>query len=266
MLKYSANLSFLYTDLPFLQRFEAAARDGFVAVEYVGPYDEMVGDVAAALESNGLVQALFNLPAGDWAGGERGIGCLVDRVDEFKAGVDKALKYADALGCTRINCLAGIAPRGHDRAELEDVLVANMAYAAPRLADAGIKLLLEPINLRDIPGFFVSHTDHAERILDAVGSDNVFLQYDIYHTQIMQGDLVPTFERLKDKIAHIQIADTPGRHEPGTGEINYGFVLSELERLGYDGFVGCEYRPKAGTSEGLGWMKALVGPRAEPAY
>lgn len=258
MPKFSANLSFLYADLPFLQRFEAAAKDGFPAVEYVGPYDETVEDVAAALKDNGLTQALFNLPAGDWGAGERGIGCLPDRVEEFRKGVDTALKYAAALGCKKINCLAGIAPKGQDRTELEEVLIGNLGYAAPRLADAGIKLLLEPINLRDIPGFFVSHTDHGERILDAVGLDNVYLQYDIYHTQIMQGDLIPTYERLKDRIAHVQIADNPGRNEPGTGEINYGFVLSELDRLGYDGFVGCEYKPRAGTSEGLSWMKPYL--------
>lgn len=258
MPKFSANLSFLYADLPFLDRFAAAAKDGFRAVEYVGPYGFPAEDVAAALKSNGLTQALFNLPAGNWDGGERGIGCLADRVVEFQAGVETAIRYAQALGCDKINCLAGIAPAGTTADERDAVLVANLKYAAPRLASAGIKLLLEPINLRDIPGFHVSTTHHAERLLDAVGSGNLFIQYDVYHTQVMQGDLMPTYARLKDRIGHVQIADNPGRNEPGTGEINYGFVLSELDRLGYDGWVGCEYKPKAGTSAGLGWMKPYL--------
>lgn len=255
MPKFAANLSFLYADLPFLDRIAAAAKDGFPAVEYVGPYDFPEEDIAAALKAAHVKQALFNLPAGDWAGGERGIGCLPDRVEEFKAGVDKAISYAKALGCPKINCLAGIAPKGVTPETLEQTLVENLKYAAPRLADAGVKLLLEPINLRDIPGFFVSTTDHAERILDAVASDNLFIQYDIYHTQIMQGDLAETYRRLKAKIAHVQLADNPGRHEPGTGEINYPYLFNMLDAEGYDGFIGCEYKPSAGTSEGLGWMK-----------
>ncbi|TNB48461.1 hydroxypyruvate isomerase [Martelella lutilitoris] len=255
MPKFAANLSFLYADLPFLDRIAAAAKDGFPAVEYVGPYDFPEEEVAAALKAANVKQALFNLPAGDWAGGERGIGCLPDRVEEFKAGVDKAISYARALTCPKVNCLAGIAPKGIAAEKLEQTLVENLKYAAPRLADAGVKLLLEPINLRDIPGFFVSTTDHAERILEAVGSDNLFIQYDIYHTQIMQGDLAETYRRLKAKIAHVQLADNPGRHEPGTGEINYPYLFNMLDAEGYDGFIGCEYKPSAGTSEGLGWMK-----------
>ena len=254
MPRFSANLSFLYTELPFLERFEAAAKDGFPAVEYVGPYDHAPEVVAAKLNEHGLEQALFNLPAGDWGAGERGLGCLPERTEEFRRSVDTAIRYAAALGCPKVNCLAGLAPAGADRGQLEATLVANLQYAAPRLADAGIMLVMEPINLRDIPGYFVSTTDHAERILDAVDSDNLRIQYDIYHMQIMQGDLVPTFERLRERIGHVQIADNPGRHEPGTGEINYGFVLAALDRLGYDGYVGCEYKPRAGTSEGLGWM------------
>lgn len=255
MLKFSANLSFLYTEVPFLERFAAAARDGFRAVEYVSPYGAPAAEIAALLATHGLEQALFNLPAGNWDGGERGIGCLPDRTEEFRAGIDTAIAYATALGCRKVNCLAGIAPQGVSAELLEATLVANLAYAAPRLAAAGVKLLVEPINTRDIPGFFVSTTHHAERLLAAVGSSNLFIQYDIYHTQVMQGDLVPTYARLRDRIGHIQIADNPGRNEPGTGEINYGFVLSEIDRLGYDGWIGCEYRPKAGTSAGLGWMR-----------
>ena len=258
MPKFSANLSFLYAELPFLDRFAAAAKDGFPAVEYVSPYEHAPEAVAMALADNGLEQALFNLPPGDWAGGERGIGCLPDRVDEFRASVDTAILYGKALGCSSINCLAGIAPAGADAERLDAILVANLQYAAPRLADAGVRLLLEPINLRDIPGFFVSTTDHAERILEAVGSDNVYIQYDIYHMQVMQGDLIPTYARLKDRVAHIQIADNPGRNEPGTGEINYAFLLPEIDRLGYDGYVGCEYKPRADTTAGLGWMKPYL--------
>ncbi|MBY3595322.1 MULTISPECIES: 2-oxo-tetronate isomerase [Rhizobium] len=254
MPKFSANLSFLYQDLSFLDRFAAAAKDGFAALEYLGPYAEPKQKVAEALQASGLKQALFNVPSGDWAGGERGIACLPDRIEEFRTGVALALDYAEALACEQVNVISGLVSRGTDPETLEEVLVDNLKYAAQRCADAGIKLLIEPINLRDIPGFFLSTTDHAERILEKVGSDNLYIQYDFYHMQIMQGDLIPTFTRLKDRIAHVQIADNPGRNEPGTGEINYGFVLSELDRLGYDGWVGCEYKPKAGTSEGLGWM------------
>lgn len=258
MPKFSANISFLYADLPFLDRFAAAAKDGFQAVEYVGPYDLPAAEVAAALNTHGLTQALFNLPAGNWDAGERGIGCHGDRVAEFRAGVMTAIRYGQALGCTRINCLAGIAQAGTSVEDRDAILIDNLKYAAPRLADAGITLLLEPINLRDIAGFHVSTTDHAERLLDAVGSDNLLIQYDIYHTQVMQGDLIPTYARLKDRIGHVQIADNPGRHEPGTGEINYPFVFSELDRLGYDGWIGCEYKPRSGTTAGLGWMKPYL--------
>lgn len=258
MPRFSANLSFLYPELPFLERFAAAAADGFGAVEYVAPYAYPPEAVAALLARHGLQQALFNLPAGDWDGGERGIGCLPDRSDEFRAGIATAIRYGKALGCPRINCLAGIAPSGVPLDVLEATLVENLKYAAPRLADAGIKLLLEPINLRDIPGFYVSSSAHAERLLAAVGSDNLFIQYDFYHMQVMQGDLVNSFERLKARIAHVQIADNPGRHEPGTGEISYPFIFAALDRLGYDGWVGCEYKPKAGTSAGLGWMQPYL--------
>lgn len=264
MPRFSANLSFLYQDLPFLDRFDAAAQDGFLAVEYLGPYAETPEAVADALQRNGLTQALFNVPSGDWDGGERGIACLPDRVEDFRAGVRLALDYAAALGCTRLNALAGLAPGGVDPARLTDTLVDNLRWASARCAEAGVTLLMEPINTRDIPGFFLTTTAQAEAILDRVGSDNLFIQYDIYHMQVMQGDLVPTFARLKGRIAHIQVADTPGRNEPGTGEINYPFVFAEIDRLGYDGWVGCEYKPKAGTSAGLGWMKPYPQRSAAP--
>lgn len=258
MPRFSANLSMLYPELAFPDRFGAAARDGFKAVEYVAPYAHPREEIAERLRDAGLAQALFNLPPGDWDAGERGIGCLPDRIAEFRTGVDTAIAYARALDCHAINCLAGIAPDGIEPDALEAVLVANLRYAAPRLAAAGIRLLLEPVNTRDIPGFFVSTTDHAERILDKVGHDNLYIQFDFYHAQVMQGDLVPTFARLLPRIAHVQIADNPGRNEPGTGEINYGFIFTELDRLGYGGWVGCEYKPKAGTSAGLGWMQPYL--------
>ena len=258
MPKFAANLSFLYSEFGFLERFGAAAADGFSAVEYMSPYDVAAEDIADQLAKHGLTQALFNLPSGDWAGGERGIACLPDRVSEFRQGVDKAIAYARTLGCSKINCLAGLAPTGADPAELERTLIENLRYAAPRMAEAGIMLLLEPVNTVDVEGFFISRTDHALRILDAVGADNAFLQYDFYHAQVMQGDLIATFARHKDRIGHVQIADNPGRNEPGTGEINYGVVFSELDRLGYDGFVGCEYKPRGKTSDGLDWMKPYI--------
>jgi len=254
--RFSANLSFLYPDLPFIDRFAAAAADGFRAVEYAVPYVAEAATLAALNAEYGLEQALFNLPAGDWDSGERGIACHPDRVDEFRSGVEVALRYAGVLGCRKVNCLAGIAPTGVPAEVLETTFVANLAYAAPRFAAAGVQLLIEPINPRDIPGFYLNTARHAERLLAAVGSDNLKIQYDIYHQQVTAGDLVPTYERLRHRIGHIQIADTPGRHEPGSGEINYRFVLSELDRLGYDGWVGCEYRPLAGTGAGLAWMEA----------
>ena len=258
MLKFSANLSFLYQELGFLDRFAAAAKDGFKAVEYLGPYAETREAVSAALRDNGLTQALFNVPSGNWAGGERGIACLPERVDEFRTGVRTALDYATALNCPKVNVISGLVSAGADLAKLEDVLVDNLKFAADLCAKSGVRLLIEPINTRDIPGFFLTTTAQAERILDRVGSSNLYIQYDVYHMQVMEGDLIPTYTRLKDRIAHIQVADNPGRNEPGTGEINYPFVLGEIDRLGYDGWIGCEYKPKAGTTAGLGWMKAYA--------
>lgn len=262
MPKYAANLSFLYQEHVFVDRFAAAARDGFRGVEYMFPYEFAAEDIAAQLREHRLTQVLFNLPAGSWSAGERGIACLPAKCGEFRDGVALAIDYARSLGCKQLNCLAGrmlpeVSPEQH-----HDTLVDNLRFAAAETGKAGIRLLLEPINTRDIAGFFVSSTAHAERILSAVGSANLFIQYDVYHMQIMQGDLVPTLERLLPKIAHIQIADTPGRHEPGTGEINYAFVLSRLDRLGYTGWIGCEYSPATTTSAGLDWMKKLTSTEA----
>ena len=264
MPRYSANLSFLYPELPFAERFAAAARDGFAAVEYVSPYEQPPETIAGLLRDHGLAQALFNIPAGDWDGGERGIACLPDRVAEFEASVETTIRYAAVLGCSRVHCMAGLAPVDADPAELEATFVANLRHAAPRFAAVGVQLLIEPINTRDMPGYFLPTVAMAERILDIVAEDNLFIQYDIYHAQVMQGDLLPTFARLKDRIAHIQIADHPGRNEPGTGEINYRFVLRELDRLGYDGWVGCEYRPSSGVGAELGWISEMGDRRAAP--
>ncbi len=259
MPRFSANLSMLFTEHDFLDRFDAAARAGFRAVEYVGPYDHPPEVVAARLQANGLEQALFNLPPGDWAGGERGIAVLPDRIDEFRKGVDAAITYARALGCPQVNCLAGIAPGGVDPQALEEIFVENLKFAAERLEKAGIKLLIEAINTRDIPGFFLTNSRQALAIINRVGSKNLYFQYDIYHMQVMEGDLARTIEANLDRIAHIQIADNPGRHEPGTGEINYPFLYDHLDRIGYAGWVGAEYKPKAGTEAGLGWFEAFAG-------
>jgi hydroxypyruvate isomerase len=248
----------LFTEHDFLDRFDAAARAGFKGVEYLGPYDHAPDVVAARLKKNGLSQVLFNLPFGDWAKSERGIAVLPDRVDEFRKGVETAIHYAKALGCEQVNCLAGIAPADIDPNRLEAILVENLRFAAEKLQAAGIRLLIEPINTRDIPGFFLTNTKQALDLIKRVGSDNLYLQYDIYHMQIMEGDLARTIEANLGRIAHIQLADNPGRHEPGTGEINYPFLYRHLDRIGYAGWVGAEYKPKAGTIEGLGWLEAFA--------
>lgn len=257
MPRFSANLSMLFTEHEFLDRFDAAARAGFKGVEYVGPYDHAPDVVAARLKKNGLSQVLFNLPPGDWGKGERGIAVLPDRVDEFRKSVDTAITYATALGCGQVNCLAGIAPEDVSAAELEDLFVHNLSYAASKLEEAGIRLLIEAINTRDIPGFFLTTSRQALKIMDRVGSKNLWFQYDIYHMQVMEGDLARTIEQNLGRIAHIQLADNPGRHEPGTGEINYPFLYEHLDRIGYQGWVGAEYKPRDGTEAGLGWMRAV---------
>lgn len=264
MPRFAANLTMLFNERPFLERFAAAAQAGFSGVEYLFPYDFDAQALAAELKTHGLVQVLHNLPAGDWAKGERGIAVLPGREAEFRAGVDRAIRYATALGCRQVNCLAGLAPAGEDPKRLEDRLVANLAFAAAKLKNDGIKLLVEPINTRDMPGFFLNRSEQALALIDKVGSDNLFLQYDIYHMQRMEGELAATIERHLPRIAHIQLADNPGRGEPGTGEINYPFLFGHLDKIGYAGWIGCEYKPKTGTVEGLGWLKAM-NPNASPA-
>ena len=255
MPKLAANLSLLFPQLDFLDRFAAAARAGFRAVEYQFPYAWPQEAVAERARAAGVEVVLHNLPAGDAAKGDRGIACLPERVTEFREGVGRAIEYAQAAGCARLNCLAGIAPSG---AKQFDALVENLRYAAARLAAAGMALMLEPINTRTVPGFFLANTRQALEALDAAGADNAFLQYDIFHMQVMEGDLARTIERLLPRIGHLQLADVPGRHEPGTGEINFGFLLQHIDRIGYGGWIGCEYNPLGDTSEGLAWAKPYL--------
>ena len=259
MPKLAANLSMMFNEVDFLDRFAAAAQAGFKGVEYLFPYGDDKHRLADLLAAHGLTQALHNLPAGDWDGGDRGLGCLADRVGEFQDGVGLAVEYATALGCKRLNALAGVAPEGADPEELRDTFVANLRFAAAACATAGITLVTEPINTRDIPGFYLCHTAQALAIIDEVGAPNLMLQYDVYHMQVMEGDLAPTIEANLGRIGHIQIADTPGRHEPGSGEINYGFLFGHIDAIGYDGWIGCEYKPATTTVEGLGWTKPYLG-------
>ncbi|HET7775983.1 MAG TPA: hydroxypyruvate isomerase [Azospira sp.] len=255
MLKFSANLSFLFADVPFLDRFARAAAAGFKGVEYMFPYAFAKEDIAERLRAHGLQQVLFNLPAGDWEGGERGIGCHPERMEEFRAGVELALEYALTLGCRRLNCLAGIAPAGVPEAELRRTFVANLRWAAEKFAPHGIALLAEPINSRvDIPGFWLDRPAKGLEVLAEAGVGQ--LQYDLYHAQIMEGDLARFLENHLGSIGHLQIADNPGRHEPGTGEIHYPFLFRHLLALGYDGWIGCEYKPATTTEAGLGWLAA----------
>ena len=259
MPKFSANLTFLFNELPFLGRFAAAKAAGFDAVEYVCLFDHPAEILAAPLKRHGLKQVLLNIPHGDWAKGERGIAILPGREDEFRASIETTITYCKALDCPQVNTLAGIAPPEVDPAILRATFIANLRYAAPLLMAAGIKLLIEPINTRDIPGFFLTRTHQAHAIIAEVGSDNLFIQHDLYHMQIMEGDLARTLERYLPSIAHVQVAGNPGRNEPGTGEINYPFLLRHLDALGYTGYVGCEYRPSGRTSDSFGWMRELGG-------
>ena len=257
MPKFAANLSMLFTELPFLDRFEAAARADFTAVEFLFPYAWPAQDIKQRLDAHGLKLVLHNLPAGDWDAGERGIACHPDRIEEFRAGVAQAIAYATTLGVSQVNCLAGKAPAGVSDALLRSTFVNNLKFAATELKGAGLKLLIEPINHFDIPGFYLNNTAQALAILDEVGADNAFVQYDIYHAQRMEGELAATMQKHLARIGHIQLADNPGRNEPGSGEINYPFLFKHLERIGYSGWIGCEYKPATTTEAGLGWRQRL---------
>ncbi len=258
MPNFAANLTMMFNEVDFLERFQAAACAGFKGVEYLFPYAYDKAVLAERLRAHDLKQVLHNLPPGDWQGGERGIACHPDRVSEFQEGVATAIEYASALGCKQVNCLAGIKPAAVAADRLHDTFVSNLKFAATELKRAGIRLLIEPINTRDIPGFYLNYSRQALDIIRDVGSDNLYLQYDIYHAQVMEGDLAHTIEADIDMIRHMQLADNPGRHEPGTGEINYPFLFGLIDRLGYDGWIGCEYKPRTSTNEGLGWVQPYL--------
>jgi hydroxypyruvate isomerase len=262
MLKFAANLTMLYTEKPFLERFESAARAGFRAVEYLFPYQEDTDGIARALERLKLDQALFNLPAGDWAAGERGIAADPARREEFRRGVTQAVELARRYRCARLNCLVGKRLDSQPETAQWGCLVDNLRYAAQQLDRHGITLLVEPINTYDMPGFFLSTSSRTVRLLDEVGASNVRLQYDVYHMQRMEGNLVATMRQLRERIGHVQIADAPDRHEPGTGEIHFPFVLQQLDGMGYRDFVGLEYRPSGPTDASLRWIEAMGFERA----
>lgn len=255
MPKLAANVSLLFPELDFLDRFAAAARAGFRFVEYQFPYAWPAATIAERARSAGVEVVLHNLPAGDMAKGERGIACLPGRERDFRDAVERAIDYAKAVDCPRLNCLAGLARQdsAHHRQ-----LVENVRYAARRLGEVGIQLLIEPINTRTVPGFFLTGSAQAIDVLDAAGEGNARLQYDVFHMQIMEGDLARTIERLLPRIGHMQLADVPERHEPGTGEINFAFLLEHIDALGYAGWIGCEYNPRGDTVEGLKWARAYL--------
>ncbi|HZS81535.1 MAG TPA: 2-oxo-tetronate isomerase [Stellaceae bacterium] len=255
MPKFAANLSMMFQEVGFLDRFGAAAKAGFRGVEYLFPYDFAAADIADRLRRHELTQALFNLPPGNWGAGERGVAALPGREAEFREGVERAIHYAKATGCRTLHAMAGLWPQERPRAEGEEVYVANLRHAADAMAPHGITLVIEPINTRDIPGYFLNTTTQGIAILDRVARPNARLQLDLYHCQIMEGDLAERIKRLLPRVGHVQIAGNPGRFEPDVGEINYPFLYDLLDELGYQGWIGCEYRPKAGTLAGLGWAK-----------
>ena len=257
MPRFAANLSMLFTEVPFLDRFARAAQAGFQAVEFLFPYAYEPAEIRQRLDQHGLTLVLHNLPAGDWEAGDRGIACDPARVAEFRAGVDTAIRYARALGVFQLNCLIGKVPPGVDDDTLRRTVVDNLRHAAAQLREAGLRLLIEPINPFDIPGFYLTRTDQALALLDEVGASNALVQYDIYHAQRVEGELAGTLQRHLSRIGHIQLADNPGRNEPGTGEIHYGWLLPYIDRIGYAGWIGCEYKPAATTAAGLGWRRAL---------
>ena len=266
MPRFAANLSLLYNEVPFLDRFEAAARDGFEAVEFLFPYDHTPGQLAALLRQHGLQQVLFNAPPGDWNADERGIACLPGREAEFVQGIRKALTYAQALACPRIHVMAGLVPPGAHAAQLRATYVANLRNAAALAAVQGVQLLLEPINPRDMPEFFLNHQSDAHALLAEIGAPNVAVQMDLYHCQIVEGDLATRIRQYvpTGRVGHIQIAGVPERHEPDVGEVHYPYLFELLNQLGYDGWIGCEYRPARGsaphaTRNGLGWLAPWLG-------
>lgn len=261
MPRFAANLSMLYPEHEFLDRFAAAAADGFEAVEYLFPYAHEARALAARLAEHGLQQVLFNGPPGDWDHGERGMAALPGREDEFRRSIDTALRYAHALKCPRVHVMAGIAPAGSERAKLLATYQSNLAWAAEQAAGAGVDCLIEPINTRDIPGFVLNRQDEAHRIVQEVGARNLLVQMDLYHCQIVEGDVAMKIRQYlpTGRVGHLQIAGVPERHEPDIGEVNYAYLFRVIDEVsaqcGWDGWIGCEYRPRAGTLAGLGWAR-----------
>ena len=254
MPQFAANLTMLFNEAPFLERFDLAGKAGFKAVEFLFPYPFSAQEIKTQLDRNRLQLVLHNLPAGDWDAGERGIACHPERVDEFRAGVSKAIEYAKTLGVGQLNCLAGKTPEGANSDVVRATFIENLRFATSELKKANLRLLIEPINTFDIPGFYLSKTAQAIEIMDEVRADNLYLQYDIYHAQRMEGELTNTIQKYLPRIAHIQLADNPGRNEPDTGEINYRYLFAHLDRIGYKGWIGCEYKPATTTEIGLAWL------------
>lgn len=257
MPKFAANLSMMFTEVPFLARFAAAAEAGFTGVEYLFPYEFPAELIAAELKTNALENVLFNLPPGDWASGERGITCLPGREEEFRVGVTTAIQYAKQLNTTRLHAMAGVVPPGVSPADARATYIANLKFAAAELAKEGIVLLMEAINTRDIPGFFLNTQAQAYDILQEVGAKNLMLQMDLYHMQIMEGDLAVKLSKYAPQCGHIQVAGVPKRNEPDTGEVHYPFLYDHLDAIGYTGWIGCEYRPAGKTTDGLSWFNQM---------
>lgn len=262
MPKFAANLSMMFTESPFLERFAAAADAGFSAVEFLFPYDYSPEEVARYAHRAGVEVVLFNLPAGDWNAGERGIACLPGREADFRQGVERALTYAKALETSRLHAMAGVVPRGADVAQCRQVLIENLKYAAEKVAEHDITMLLEAINTRDIPGFVVSIQSDSFSICEAVGMPNMKMQMDLYHMQVMEGDLATKLKRFAARCGHVQIAGSPERNEPDTGEVRYEYLFRLLDEIQYEGWVGCEYRPAARTVDGMGWMRSFNTAKA----
>lgn len=254
MPRFAANLSMMFNEVPFLDRFALAAKAGFRGVEFLFPYEHPAAEIAARLKDNGLQQVLFNAPAGDFAKGERGMAAIPGKQAAFRDSIKLALEYAATLACPRLHIMAGLKPEGVAHDTLTAVYGANLAYAAEECAKLGVKPIIEPINHRDIPGFFLNTTDQAAATIAAIGPEKLGLQFDLYHCQITEGDVVKRVERHLPLIAHMQVADTPGRHEPGTGEVNWPFVFKTIDALGFRGWIGCEYRPAGETLAGLSWF------------
>jgi hydroxypyruvate isomerase len=256
MPRFAANLTMMFNEVPFPERFQRAAESGFSGVEFLFPYDHTPDEVAGWLKAAGLENALFNMPPGDWAKGERGLAALPGREAEFRAGVDKALAYAAALGTKRLHAMAGLVPAGADRDQCRKTYVENLRYAAEAVGRHGLTLVIEPINTRDIPGYFLNSQAEARTVIEAIGAPNLEIQMDFYHAQIVEGDLAMTLRKNFALVGHVQIAGVPDRHEPDEGEVNYPYLFGLLDQLGYDGWVGCEYRPRGKTEDGLGWLRA----------